>query len=507
MALVNGKNGIVYLVGAGPGDPGLLTLKGKHCLETAEVVIYDRLSADSLLEYAPKEAIRIDVGKEPGRHPTPQQEINRLLIEHAKAGKRVVRLKGGDPFLFGRGGEEALALKKEDISFEIIPGVTSAFAVPAYAGIPVTHRGIANRVTVLTGHEVDEKFSNALDWKALVGEGQTLVILMGVTNVSLITKKLIDHGVSGKLPAVIIENGTTSGQRMIQANLKEIAAKAEAAGVKSPAVIVAGEVINLAEKLNWFQQCRSLLGKRIIVTRPAGQNMKLAELISFAGGEPLLFPTIKIINDLDTENEAMIGNLKEPDWLIFTSVNGVSGFFRRLKVKGLDTRVLGRLKIAAIGAATAAALTEWGIAADLVPIRFTGADLCQELGPLVSGKKVALIRVNDAPRELADGLRQFGAEVKEYSVYRVETEMEYASKICEALLKKQVEAVTFTSPSTVNGFLENINHNLSYLAGLKIVCIGPVTAKYAESQGIRVDTVPDNSGDLNMVAELKKILN
>ncbi len=502
---MNEKKGIVYLVGAGPGDPGLLTLKGKSCLERAEVVIYDRLAADSLLEYALQEATRVDVGKEPGKHPIPQQEINRLLVEHAKSGKRVVRLKGGDPLLFGRGGEEALALQKEGIPFEIIPGVTSAFAAPAYAGIPVTHRGIANRVTVLTGHEVAERVSEAPDWETLAGEGRTLVILMGVANLDLITNKLLEQGVSGELPAAVIENGTTSRERIIKTNLKELAAKAETAEVKSPAVIVIGKVVNLAEELAWFQPDRVLTGKRIMITRPAGQNLKLAELISWAGGEPLLYPTIKIDHTLDGDNNEIWVDLKETDWLVFTSINGVTGFFNRLKAKSLDARFLGGLKIAAIGAATAGALGERGITTDLVPAQYTSVALCHELGPLITSKKVALIRVNDAPRELADGLRSFGAKVKEYPIYRVETETANAVNICNALDQNRVDAVTFTSPSTVKGFLENISFNLNYLAGVKVVCIGPVTAKYAVSQGCTIETVPENCGDLEMVTELKKI--
>lgn len=502
---MNGEKGIVYLVGAGPGDPGLLTLKGKSCLERAEVVVYDRLAADSLLEYAPKEATRIDVGKEPGKHPIPQREINRLLVEHAKSGMRVVRLKGGDPFLFGRGGEEALALKKEGIPYEIVPGVTSAFAVPAYAGIPVTHRGVANRVTVLSGHEVAEGISADPDWKTLAGEGRTLVILMGVANLILITNKLLDQGVSGQLPAAVIEKGTTYGERIIKAKLKELNAEAEIARIKSPAVIVIGQVVDLAEELAWFQPDRVLAGKRIMITRPAGQNQRLAQLISWTGGEPLLYPTIKICHDLGEAGNGIEADLKEADWLVFTSINGVAGFFNRLKDKGLDTRFLGGLKIAAIGAATAGALNERGIIADLVPARYTGVDLCHELGPLVTGRKVALIRVNDAPGELADGLRSFGSEVKEYPVYRVETEMANAAEICNALDQHQVDAVTFTSPSTVKGFLENINFNLNQLAGVKVVCIGPVTAKYATSQGITVNSIPGNCGDLEMVTELKKI--
>ncbi len=506
MELMNGKNGIVYLVGAGPGDPGLLTLKGKNCLERAEVVVYDRLSAESLLEFAPEDAIRIDVGKEPGNHPIPQQEINRILFEHAKSGKRVVRLKGGDPFLFGRGGEEALALKKEGIPFEIVPGVTSAFAVPAYAGIPVTHRGVANRVTVLTGHEVGEKVSDEPDWGNLAGKGRTLVILMGVANLDSIINKLLEHGVSGQFPAAIIENGATSGQRLLKTSLQELNFKAKVANIKSPAVVIIGEVSNLAEKLDWFKPDQTLSGKKIIITRPDGQNLKLAELISCAGGEPLLYPTIKINHVLDIESDNMWNYFKKAGWLVFTSTNGVVGFFKGLKAKGLDTRFLNGLKIAAIGAATAGVLEERGITADLVPEHYTGADLCRKLGPLVAHEKVVLIRVYDAPRELADGLRNCGAEVKEYSVYRVETETGNVSKICNALQQKQVDAVTFTSPSTVKGFLENISFNVNYLSGVKVVCIGPVTAKYAKSQGIRVDAVSSNSGDLEMVAELKKIL-
>lgn len=502
---MNGKKGIVYLMGAGPGDPGLLTLKGRKLLERAEVVVYDRLSANSLLSYAPDDTIRIAVGKEPGNHPIPQREINRLLIENAKLGKRVVRLKGGDPFLFGRGGEEALALVEEGISFEIVPGVSAAFAVPAYAGIPVTHRGVANRVIVLTGHDVFGNISDELHWGTLAGEGRSLVILMGVANLKIIIEKLLEHGVSGEISTAIIENGTTSGQRIVKAKLHELAIEAEAAQVKSPAVIVVGAVADLAEKLNWYQPNRPLFGKRILITRPAGQNLKLAELISEAGGEPLLYPTIKINYIWDSETSEITDQVKESDWLVFTSVNGVIGFFKRLKAKGLDTRFLGGQKIGAIGAATSGALEERGIMPDLVPSHFTGADLCKELGPLVAGKKVTLIRVKDAPKDLADGLRGFGAKVKECPVYRVEMNRDNAINICDAL-QSHIDAITFTSPSTVKGFTECVGYNLKCLTGIKVICIGPVTAKYAEELGIKVNAVPNNCGDLEIVTELKKVL-
>jgi uroporphyrinogen III methyltransferase/synthase len=491
LVLAAEQKGKVYLVGAGPGDPGLLTLRGRDCLAGAEVVIYDRLLATALLAYVPATALLIDVGKEPGKQIVSQETINQLLVEHGRAGKRVVRLKGGDPFLFGRGGEEALALKEAGISFEIVPGVSSAIAAPAYAGIPITHRGLASGVTIVTGHEMAEK-AEAVDWSKLGRSSETLVILMGVAHLAQIMVCLQEQLPVGTAVA-IIENGTTSRQRVIRGNITTITRLADEAGIQSPAVVVAGSVAGLAEELDWFAASRPILGRRILVTRPQAQTTKLAELIAAAGGEALCWPTIRVF-PFPVDSKKLFAAIAAVDWLVFTSVNGITGCFRAMHEAGRDSRCLHRVKVAAIGAATAQALLEHGIRADLVPEAHTSEALCRELGPPARGKKLLLLR-----------LRQYEAEVSEFPVYRVATERKYAAEITESLHSKTVDAVIFTSPSTIKGLLENIGHDLQLLCGVKVICIGPVTAKYAESQAIKVDKVADNSGDRELAAALMEL--
>jgi uroporphyrinogen III methyltransferase / synthase len=502
----NSPYGIVYLVGAGPGDPGLLTIKGQKCLERAEVVIYDRLISEVLLGYASQETIFIDVGKSPGQQPYSQEDINKLLIKYAVLGRRVVRLKGGDPFLFGRGGEEALALKEAGIPFEVVPGVTSAIAAPAYAGIPVTQRGMATSVTILTGHEMAGKGQSQINWEAISQASQTLLILMGTANLGDIVGKLIAVGLAGTTPVAIIENGTTTLQRVLRGNLQDILQIATETALKSPAVIIIGEVVNLADALDWVSQQKPLLGKRIMLTRPLQQIAELAGLISEVGAEAVICPTIKLVEGFKATAENISQAINNADWLVFTSVNGVVGFFKLLQAVHLDLRLLYRVKVAVIGAATHKALAGKGILADLMPKLFTAEDLAKELAPLVNGAHVLLLRVNDAPRDLADILSRQGAIVEEFPVYAIQSETQFAAKISEHLTLQTVQAVTFTSPSTVKGFLANINGELRLLDKVKVVCIGPVTAKFAREQNIHVDKIAENSSNEEMVKALISVL-
>ena len=497
--LTETKRGIVYLVGAGPGDPGLLTLRGRQCLEQAEVVVYDRLLAPELLHYAPPEAQLIDVGKEAGNHRVTQSEIDQLLVRHGRDGKRVVRLKGGDPFLFGRGGEEALALAAAGIPFVIVPGVSSALAVPAYAGIPVTHRGLAGGITVLTGHETDAKHDGEIDWSQVGRSGETVITLMGVANLGWIAGRLLANGLNPETPAALIENGTTLRQRMIRGKLHEIADLAVDAGVKPPAVFIVGPVVDLADRLEWLSRVHPLRGRRILVTRPRAQATELADMIRAYGGEPLVFPTIRIEGMLPPDPNLLRAQLAEADWLVFTSRNGVQHFYDQLYSAGLDTRALHRLKFAVIGQTTGTALRERGIVADQMPTVYTAAELGKTLALHVSGQRVLLVRVADAPPELAASLRQSGASVAELPVYRVESEISQAEQIQECLRERQVAAMTFTSPSTIRGFLDNIDNQLRWLEGLKIICIGPVTAEYARAAGLIVDASAANSGVRELV--------
>lgn len=508
MELTTNQPGIVYIVGAGPGDPGLITVRGKSCLEEADAVVYDRLCPRRLLDYAPKTALRIDAGKTPGKPEHSQEEINGLLVKLAREGKKVVRLKGGDPFLFGRGGEEALALKAARIPFEIVPGVTSAIAVPAYAGIPVTHRGIAAALTIITGHEMTEKDASQLDWEAIRKASQTLVVLMGTANLAEIIARLQSAGLAGDTPVAVIENGTTYRQRLFHGELRNILEITAKAGLKAPAVIVIGEVVRLTENLNWLKGRRPLLGKRILLTRPLEQMPELARLISEAGGEPLICPTIKLDREFTADIQRIKAALNRADWLVFTSSHGVTGFFNALNSLKMDTRCLHRVKVAAIGQKTARALIEKGILVDIMPPHFTSEGLLKELGPEeVKGKKVLLLRVNEAPPGLAAGLSNYGADVEEYPVYNIQTETAFSGEIADYLASKNVDAAVFTSPSTIKGLLENIQGDSQLLNGVKVVCIGPVTSAFAGEQKITVSGVAENSSNEELVKVLISVLN
>ncbi len=496
---VNESQRIVYLVGAGPGDPGLLTLRGRRLLEAAEVVVYDRLAATSLLSYVPAGAELIDVGKAPGAHSYGQEAINRLLVEKGRSGRRVVRLKGGDPLLFGRGGEEALALREAGIAFEIVPGVSAALAAPAYAGIPVTHRGLAAGVTILTGHEMEGKAeAGRIDWPRITRGGQTLVILMGMANLRQIVAVLLTQ-LDPETAAAIVEKGTLPEQRTVQGPLRRLAELAEAAGLGAPAVIVVGAVAGLAETLDWVARRRPLLGWRILLTRPLGQTRELADAINDNGGEPLLFPTIRVEELEAVLSAELTAAISVADWIVFTSRNGVQSFFTQLDRAGRDSRELHGKQIAAIGRATAGALLERGIRADLVPDHFTSEQLLRSLTPQVRDRTILLPRVQEAPPALAEGLRAGGASVIELPLYRVVTETGHGPEIRSRLERRAVQAVCLTSPSTVRGLLENVEGDLSLLDEVHLVCIGPVTAAYAAEQGLKIAGVAANSGSVELL--------
>ncbi|MCX7918559.1 MAG: uroporphyrinogen-III C-methyltransferase, partial [bacterium] len=362
--------GKVYLVGAGPGDPGLITVKGLECIKTADVIIYDYLANPKLLAYARPETELIYVGKKAGEHTLPQEEINALLIKKAHAGKTVCRLKGGDPTVFGRGGEEAEVLVQAGILFEFVPGVTSAIAVPAYAGIPVTHREYTSDFAVITGHEVPTKGSSSINWAHLATSVGTLIFLMGVGNLPLIVTQLLKHGRPKRTPVAIIRHGTTPKQETIVGTLADIAEKAKQNQFKPPAVIIVGDVVKLRDKLNWFES-NPLFGKRILVTRTRSQASEFVRVLESFGAEVIEFPTIEIIPPSNWRPlDKAIRNLANYDWVIFTSVNGVTYFFQRLAEKNLDSRLFRTARIAAIGPATAEALKEKGLIPDIVPMEY-----------------------------------------------------------------------------------------------------------------------------------------
>lgn len=466
---------MVYLVGAGAGDVGLLTLKACEVLKVADVVIYDRLADDALLNLC-ADAKKIYVGKEAGRHTLKQAEINQLLVDEARRNKIVVRLKGGDPFVFGRGGEEALYLRENNLPFEIIPGVTSAIAAPAYAGIPVTHRGIATSFAVVTGHEDPIKPESTIRWEKIATAVDTLIFLMGVANLPQIVAKLVEHGRSPDTPAALIRWGTKPNQETFITTLAE----APNAKILPPAIFIVGEVVKLREQLKWFET-RPLFGKRILVTRARAQASKLSNALRDLGAVVVDCPTIKIVPPSDNYAaiDAAIKNLRGFDWIIFTSANGVDKFFERLRVQRLDARALK--KVAAIGSATADKLSTFGIIADVVPKEFVAESLADSLKEFVGGKKVLLARAEVARDVLPDTLKTFGAEVTVAPVYK--TEAEATAQIDFDAL----DLITFTSSSTVENFIAS--YGVEPLQKVPTAAIGSITAQTLERYGITASIV------------------
>ncbi len=401
--------GKVYLIGAGPGDPGLITVRGLALLRRADVVVYDQLASPELLKEAPAGAELLYVGKKAGAHAVPQGGINELLVHRARAGLTVVRLKGGDPFVFGRGGEEAEELAAAGIPFEVVPGVTSAVAVPAYAGIPVTHRRYTTLVTFITGHEDPAKEASTIPWAALGQNPGTLVFLMGVKNLGENCRRLIDAGRAADTPAAVIQSGTTLSQRTVVGTLATIAERAREAGIKPPAVLVVGGVVELAETLKWWEN-RPLWGKTALVTRSRDQASRLVDLLGAAGARCLEVPTIEIIPPADfAPLDAALQHLSRYEWVIFTSANGVSAFMDRLFHLGQDVRVLGRARLAVIGPATAEALRGYGLVADVVPDTFRAEGLLSVLEPkLLGGRRILLARAEQARDVLPEGLARPG---------------------------------------------------------------------------------------------------
>jgi uroporphyrinogen III methyltransferase/synthase len=484
------KVGTVYLVGAGPGDPGLLTLRGRDLLATADVVVYDQLAGDRVVAYARVGAEKIYVGKKAGQHSLPQEKINELLAEKALAGHSVVRLKGGDPFVFGRGGEEALHLVERGVPFEVVPGVTAATAVPAYAGIPVTHRGFTATLGLVTGHEDPTKDSSDIDWATLAGMG-TLVFYMGVKNLPVICERLIAHGRGKDTPAALVRQGTLPSQRTLVGTLATLPRLAEEAGFKPPSLIVVGEVIALREKLRWIED-RPLFGRRIVVTRTREQASDLAKLLEARGAEVIEFSTIRIDSPADPlPLRHAVRNLRGYDWTVFTSVNGVESFFRELHLQGLDARHFAGVKVCAIGPATSLRLAEQGIAADLMPERFVAEAVLDALTAKedLAGKRVLLPRADLAREALPDGLRAAGAIVEEVDAYRTVVDDRSAGEVPEKLEGGQVDMVTFTSSSTVTNFCALLGpERLAQLRGIiALASIGPVTTETIRAHGLAPD--------------------
>lgn len=494
---------MVYLVGAGPGDPGLITIRGKQLLERAEVIIYDYLASKKLLKYVPKDAEFIYAGKKGGaKHTHTQEEINQMLVDRARSGKKVVRLKGGDPFIFGRGGEEIEELVNAGIPFEVVPGVTSATAAATYAGIPITHRQYTSTVAFVTGHEDPTKADSNIAWDKLATGVGTIVVYMGIKNLESITEKIIRYGRDPHTPVAVVRWASTSEQRTVVGNLENIAEVVRKNNIKPPSLVVIGEVVNLRDTINWYEK-RPLFSKRIVVTRTREQASELVNLLENYGAECLEYPTISLepVSSYEILDKAL-GEISTYDWLLFTSINGVEYFFKRLFELGRDVRDLKGPKIAAVGRITAEALVKRGIRADLLPEEFTGDGLAEILiRSGVKGQQILIPRALKARETLPEALQSAGAEVTVAPVYQNVLPMSLAGEqlkddLRQALQEKSVDMVTFTSSSTVKNFatlmdIKNPQEIQELMAGVAVATIGPITAKTAEDIGLKIDVQPE----------------
>ncbi|GAB6058829.1 uroporphyrinogen-III C-methyltransferase [Desulfonatronum parangueonense] len=485
----------VYLLGAGPGDTELITLKAKRLLETADTVVYDYLANPRFLDWCRPDAEILYVGKKGGDHTLPQDQINDLLVERAKAGKVVARLKGGDPYVFGRGAEEAEELLEHGIDFEVVPGVTSAVAAPAYAGIPLTHRRFASSVSFITGHEDPTKAESAHDWEALARGTSTLVFFMGVKNLPDIAANLIKAGRPGTTPAALVRWGTTCRQQSLISTLENIPREAKERGFKPPSLLVVGEVVSLHDKLNWFED-RPLLGRGVVVTRSREQASEVVANLESLGACCHEFPTIAVepMEDAAPIMDAA-SRLNQYDWVVFTSVNGVRTFWDVLEGHGLDARAFAGVRVAAIGPATAQGLAQRGIKADFVPEKYIAEDIVQGLlARDVAGKRVLIPRAQEAREVLPEELLRAGAQVDVLPVYRTLPVAKGAEDVAAALESGEIHYITFTSSSTVTNFFTAIDAQLiqKHRSAVQLVCIGPVTERTLQSHGFQGDIQPED---------------
>ncbi len=486
-------SGIVYIVGAGPGDPSLITVRGAELLARADIVAYDRLVHPDLLKLA-SNAQLVDVGKRPGESAPGQQRINELLVDEARNGRVVVRLKGGDPFVFGRGGEEAELLAAAGVPFEIVPGVTSAVAGPAYAGIPLTHREHASWAVIATGHEDPTKASSALDWHALAS-APTAVFLMGVERLAVIADELLRAGKPADTPAAVVASATWPQQRVVRSTLEKIADVVAEAEIAPPAILVIGGVAGLGDRLEWFAR-KPLAGKRVFVTRTRAQAGRLSALLREEGAEPLEFPAIKIVAPSSYDHlDECIDALGRFDWVVFTSVNSVEAVWARMGDH--DARWFANNRIAAIGPATGDAMRARGIVPDLIPETFTSVGLASALGTGVGGE-VLIFQAQDAPDDLVRALDGAGWRCERVPAYRTVVDDSSVAEGREALAAG-IDAVLFTSGSTVRHFVELWGEPPP---GCVVCCIGPRTAEAATELGIRIDAVAEEQSVEGLVAAL-----
>lgn len=487
--------GMVYLVGAGPGDYRLISVKACDCLKKAQVVVYDRLADERILRYAPEEAEFVYVGKASNQHTMKQEDISQLLVDKAKEGKCVVRLKGGDPFVFGRGGEEALLLEQNGLLFEIVPGITSAISVPAYAGIPVTHRAVATSFAVVTGHEDPSKGGSNIRWDKLATGVDTLVFLMGIANLPKITAELIANGRAADTPAAVIRWGTKPEQHVLVTTVGKAAEDVARAKLRPPAIFIVGEVVKLREKLAWFgkTEAHPLFGRKVLVTRARAQASKLTAQLEELGAQCIELPTIRLVppQDAYAAVDAAIHRLQTYDWVVFTSVNGVEHFFQRLFAAQGDARALHAAKLVAIGTATAAKLREYGLLADIVPEEFRAEAIVAALeGKLQPGQHVLLPRAQDARETLPEGLRASGAVADVVPVYETVAAAMDGSDIRQRLEDGGIDFVTFTSSSTVSNLMRILG-DAGPLGHTRVAAIGPITAETCRKYGIEPQIIAE----------------
>jgi uroporphyrinogen III methyltransferase/synthase len=480
------NQGICFIAGAGPGDLGLVTLRVKEVVETAEVIVYDYLCNPDILEWAPRESKVVYAGKKAGAHTLTQDEINELLVAETGAGRRVVRLKGGDPFVFGRGGEEALALAKANLAFEIIPGVTSAVAAPAYAGIPVTHRGHNSQLTIFTGHEDPTKEASSIDYANLARQPGTKVMLMGVDRLSQITSELIAHGARADLPVALVRWGTTARQHTLRGTIADIAERARVSGFSAPAVAIFGDVVDLRESLNWFES-RPLFGKRIVVTRTRKQAGALRDGLRNLGADVFELPTIRIEPPHDLRAFAeLVRDAHQYVWIVFTSPNGVDAFFEMFFRIYQDARSIGGVRIAAIGPATAARIRHFHLNVDLQPSEFVAEAVVEafEKDGSVENLRILLARAEQARDVLPRRLSALGAIVDEAIAYRTVAEDDATLPGRMRFLEEGADLITFTSSSTVEHFAAL---QLPVPPAMKTASIGPITSQRMRELGFPVD--------------------
>ncbi|WP_053956645.1 uroporphyrinogen-III C-methyltransferase [Inediibacterium massiliense] len=486
------NKGKVFLIGAGPGDYKLITIKGLECIQKADVVLYDRLASPRLLSFAKENAEMIYVGKAPNNHAYTQDEINELILQKALEGKVVARLKGGDPYVFGRGGEEAKVLKDHGVHFEIVPGITSSIAVPSYAGIPVTHRNVSSSFHVITGNEDPTKEENVIDYEALAKVEGTLIFLMGIKNLDKICSSLIKFGQDPNRPVAVIMRGTTANQKMAKGTLSNIYQMIKENNIQNPSIIIVGEVVNLSETLNWFEN-KPLFGKKILVTRTRTQASVLSEQLEDLGANAIEFPTIQIEKPKDyTKIDEAIKQIQKYKWIIFTSVNGVHAFFERLKELKLDVRSLYGAKLVAIGTATQKVLEDKGLLVEYVPEVFRAEAIVEGLKDKINkGDHILLPRADIARTILIEELEKMHAIVDHIDIYHTTIPNSDREKLVH-ILQEGIDFITFTSSSTAKNFIAILGEeNKELLKDIKIAVIGPITAQTVKDIGMNVDISAD----------------